>query len=158
MPNLYTEIEIDAPKLQVWQALVQKEQWMYWNTFLYDCDSNRPFTPGQEVFLSVRRVPGEADIEFQALVTLVQPEVCLRWVSAIPGLANEHVFELQAIDAQRTKYIHQESFTGWLSRIFWPLIRQDEQQGLKRMARELKQHVEGQTASSSLVNRMGDKL
>ena len=142
MPSLYTEIEINAPKQKVWQVLFRKDQWMYWNTFLYDCDASRPFAQGQEVFLSIRRVPGEEETEFQPLITLLQPEVCLKWFSAIPGLANEHVFQLQEIDAERTKYIHQESFSGWMSRIFWPLIRQDEQQGLKRMASELKHYVE----------------
>jgi len=142
MPSLYIEIEIDAPKQKVWQALVRKEQWMYWNTFLYDCDASRPLQQGQEVLLALRRIPGEEETEFEPLVTLLQPEVCLTWFSAIPGLQNEHVFELQEVDRRRTKYIHRETFSGWLARVFWPFIRADEQQGLKRMARELKQYVE----------------
>jgi hypothetical protein len=142
MPSLYTDIEIYAPRQEVWRALFQKEGWVYWNTFLYDCDPKRRFAEGSEVWLSLRRVPGEEETEFQPRITLVQPNVCLRWVSAIPGLVTETVFELQDLGGDRTQYIHQETFSGALSRFILPFIRQDEQQGIRRMARELKQFME----------------
>lgn len=143
MPTLYTEIEIYASRRQVWQALIRKQQWKYWNTFLYDCDPQQPFEEGQDVLLSLKRLPGEADTEFQPVVTLIQPGFCLKWVSSIPGFVNEHVFELQELGHDRTQYIHQETFSGPLTRVFLPFIRRDEQQGIRRMAWELKQYVEG---------------
>ncbi|MDX2098254.1 MAG: SRPBCC domain-containing protein [Leptolyngbyaceae cyanobacterium bins.59] len=152
MPTLYTEIEIYATPQQVWQALTQKENWLYWNTFLYDRDTSLPFVEGQEVFLSLRRIPQEEETEFQPLVTLVQPEICLKWFSEIPGLQNEHVFELQKIGSNSTKYVHREQFSGWLTRVFLPFIRQDEQQGLRRMARELKEYVESSQRFSKKFN------
>jgi hypothetical protein len=63
-------------------------------------------------------------------------------VSGIPGFVSEQVFELQDIGRDRTKYIHQENFSGTLTRLFLPFIRSDEQQGIRRMARELKYFVE----------------
>lgn len=142
MPSLYTEIDIYASRNKVWQALVQKEAWKYWNTFLYDCDSRRSLQQGREVWLSLRRVPGDEQTEFQPKVTLYQPCICLRWVSSIPGFVNEHIFELQETGRDRTRYIHQEHFSGALTRLIFPFIRQDELQGIRRMARELKHYVE----------------
>jgi hypothetical protein len=142
MPSLYTEIEINASRQKVWRVLVHKEKWVYWNTFLYDCNPERKFAAGQEVFLSLRRVPGEAETEFQPRIILLQPYVCLKWVSAIPGFISEQVFELQDMGHDRTKYIHHENFSGALTRLFLPFIRSDEQQGIQRMAWELKQFVE----------------
>lgn len=142
MPSLYTELEINAPRPKVWKALVQKERWVYWNTFLYDLNAHQPFQQNQPVLLSLRRVAGETETEFEPLITLVQPEVCLRWRSQIPGLKNEHVFELQDVGRNRTKYFHQERFSGWLTRLFFPFIRQNEQRGIDRMAQELKRYVE----------------
>ncbi|UBF29416.1 SRPBCC domain-containing protein [Kovacikia minuta CCNUW1] len=142
MPSLYTTIEIYASRHKVWNTLFRKEAWMYWNTFLYDCDARRPFEQGREVWLSVRRTPGDEETEFQPLVTLIQPEICLRWVSSIPGFVNEHVFELQEIGRDRTQYTHRETFSGPLTRLILPFIRQDEHQGIRRMARELKRYVE----------------
>lgn len=142
MPSIYTAIEIDAPRHQVWQVLYHKELWMYWNTFLYDCDPARSFVAGQNVYLSLRRVPGEEVTEFQPRVTLVQPGVCLQWMAKIPGFASQHCFELQDIGGDRTQYLHQERFSGKLTRLFLPFIRQDEHQGIQRMAMELKHYVE----------------
>lgn len=140
--SLYTEIEINAPKELVWEALIHKEQWKRWNTFLFDLDPSQPFKQGQEVSLSLRRLPNEEETEFQPRVMLVQPQVCLAWMSEIPGFRNEYMFELQEIGVGRTKYVHRDHFSGWLTRVFLPFIRQDEQVGIKRMARELKRYVE----------------
>lgn len=142
MPSLYTEIEISAPKAQVWRALFHKSSWSSWNSFLFDRDAALPFQQGQTVLLSLRRLPSEPETEFQALVTLIQPETCLRWVTIAPGFRSEHIFELQEVGWQRTKYTHQENFSGMLTPFFLAFIRQDEQQGVRRMARELKRYVE----------------
>jgi hypothetical protein len=142
MPTLYTEIEISAPRQVVWQALVRKEEWLKWNTFLYDLDPSQPLAVGREVFMALRRVPGEEETEFKPRITLMQPGVCLRWKYTAPGFQSEHIFELQDMGQQRTKYIHQERVTGAVSRFFLPFIRQAEQQGLRRMAWELKQYTE----------------
>ncbi|MCG8364229.1 MAG: SRPBCC domain-containing protein [Pseudanabaenales cyanobacterium] len=142
MPSLYTEIEIEAPKEHVWEVLFRKEDWRQWNTFLFDCDPTKPFQRGREVSLSLRRLEGEEETEFQPTITLIRPSVCLRWVSKVPGLQNEYTFELQEIGPGRTKYIHRDNFSGLLSGVFLPFIRQDEKQGLKRMARQLKRYIE----------------
>lgn len=142
MPSLYTEIEINAPRVAVWEALIRKEEWRRWNTFLYDGDPALPFRPGRSVLLEVRRLEGDEATEFEPQVTLLQPRVCLRWQAKMPGFQSEQVFELQDLGPNRTQYIHQEHFTGLLSRLFLPFIQQDEKQGSRRMARQLKRYVE----------------
>ena len=142
MPTLYTEIEINAPLSQVWLVLFHKEYWVKWNTFLFDRDSTKPFKPGEDVKLSLWRTQGEDETDFQPTVTLVQPEVSLAWVSQIPGFRDRHIFELQKIGVRRTKYVHREEFSGWLTRLFLPFIKEDEKKGMERMAYELKQYLE----------------
>lgn len=145
MATLYAEIEINAPKHIVWQALMTKECWRYWNTFLYDCDRTKHFELNNEVFLSLRRLPQDEEMEFSAKIVYLQPKSCLKWVSSIPGLRNQQIFELQQIDRDRTRYVHKDSFSGILTKVFVPFIRQDEIRGLRRMARELKLYVEKQS-------------
>lgn len=142
MPSLYAEIEINAPAVDVWDALVRKEDWRYWNTFLYDCDPRSSFMLGREVFLAMQRIEGDADTEFQPVVTTLRPGNCLRWVSKIPGLKTEHSFEMQEITPGRTRYLHRDIFMGPLSGVFLPFIRDDERDGLRRMAYQLKRYVE----------------
>lgn len=114
-----------------------------WNTFLYDRNPDQPFEQGRVVQLSLRRLREESETEFEPRVTLLQPEACLCWVYAVPGFRSEHSFELQDIGRTRTKYVHQEKLSGVITHLFLSFLRQDEQQGLRRMARELKQYVEG---------------
>ena len=142
MPSLYAEIEINAPAMNVWDALVRKEDWRYWNTFLYDCDPRSNFMLGREVFLAMQRIEGDADTEFQPVVTTLRPGNCLRWVSKIPGLKTEHSFEMQEITPGRTRYLHRDIFMGPLANVFLPFIREDERDGLRRMAYQLKRYVE----------------
>lgn len=142
MPSLYAEIEINASAMDVWDALVRKEDWRYWNTFLYDCDPRSNFMLGREVFLAMQRIEGDADTEFQPVVTTLRPGNCLRWVSKIPGLKTEHSFEMQEITPGRTRYLHRDIFLGPLSGVFLPFIREDEREGLRRMAYQLKRYVE----------------
>ena len=142
MAGLYAETDINAPKSLVWQALIRKEKWSRWNTFLFDGDPAMPFEQGREVLLLLRRLPQDEETELDPTVMLVQPEVCLKWGSSILGLHSEHTFELQEIGYRRTKYVHKVFFSGVLHRFFVPIIRKDEHQGMRRMARELKRYVE----------------
>ncbi len=143
MPSLYAEIEINAPQSVVWQALIRKENWLKWNTFLYDRNPKIPFVQGKKVYLSLKRLREETETEFEPRILLLQPEVCLRWVYAAPGFRSEHLFELQQIDRHRVKYLHQETWSGIMTPFFLSFLRKDEQQGLRRMARELKYYSEG---------------
>lgn len=143
MRSLYAEIEINAPKVAVWAALLHKENWLKWNTFLYDRNPDLPFVEGRSVQLSLRRLREETETEFEPRIMLLQPEVCLRWSYSAPGFRSEHIFELQEVGPNRTKYLHRENLSGLFTRFFLLFLRKDEQQGLRRMARELKQYVEG---------------
>ena len=142
MPSLYSEIDINAPQSVVWDALVRKDQWRFWNTFLYDCDPGLRIARGNEIFLAMQRLEGDEETEFQPVITMLRPPYMMRWVSTIPGLRSEHVFELRENVPGRTHYIHRELFSGILSKVFLPFIRQDERQGLRRMSQQLKMHVE----------------
>lgn len=143
MPTLYAEVEINAPKSVVWETLFHKENWLKWNTFLYDRNPRLPFQQGRTVQLSLRRLREETETEFEPQIVVLQPGVCLQWVYSAPGFRSEHVFELQSVDWQRTKYLHREIFSGVATHFFLPFLRKDEQQGMRRMARELKYFIEG---------------
>ncbi|MEB3210750.1 MAG: SRPBCC domain-containing protein [Leptolyngbyaceae bacterium] len=142
MPTIYTEIEINAPRDQVWMALIRKENWRQWNSFLFDRDPQQRFQTGRSLLLSLKRVPREKETEFKASVVTVQPNRCLQWVSDAPGYRSEHRFELQDSGLRRTQYRHHERISGLLSPLFLPFIRQDEHNGMRRMASDLKHYAE----------------
>lgn len=142
MPTLRTEIDIDAPRFAVWDALVRKEEWHRWNTFLFDCDASRPIQQGRDIVVSLRRLEDDAETEFQPRVVVMQPNRCLCWMAKVPGLKSEHLFELEDVGKNRTRYRHRQRMTGVLSRVFLPFIRHDERAGMRRMTRQMKRYVE----------------
>ncbi|MEO1147936.1 MAG: SRPBCC domain-containing protein [Cyanobacteria bacterium J06638_22] len=142
MPSLYTDIEIRAPRRTVWQTLIRKEEWLRWNTYLYDLSPPQPFRENTAVRLSLKRTPRETETEIEPLVTLVQPGSSLQWIYSAPGFRSEHSFELQDMGGDRTRYTHVVRFTGRLVAIFLPFVRKDELQGMRRMAQELRRYVE----------------
>lgn len=142
MPILYYETTIAAPRQAVWEALVYKDRWRFWNTFLYDCSPRLGFVPGQAVVLAVRRVPGDEPIEFRAKVKQVMDGYGIQWRAAIPGFASEVSLELQDVGYQRTKYLYQEKISGLAGRFALSFIREDQRQGIQRMAQELRAYVE----------------
>ncbi|HEY9810798.1 MAG TPA: SRPBCC domain-containing protein [Halomicronema sp.] len=142
MASVYVEIEINASRERVWEVLMAKQSWKEWNSFFFDCDSSLPFQTGEVVCLGFRRHPGESETLIEPLCTRVQRNVCLSWVSEIPGFRSEQVFELQEIGFGWTKYTHRQDFSGFLCKVFFPFIRQDEQKAMLRMARDLKRFME----------------
>ena len=144
MPTIYTEIELNAPRPFVWETLCRKDRWKQWNTFLKDKTPHQTLTRGHSLVLSLQRLPKEPETQFQAVVTTVEPDSCLRWVAIAPGYRSEHTFELWDAGDMRTKYSHKEKVSGALSTLFFPFIRKDEQRGIRRMAMDLKDYVEAQ--------------
>jgi hypothetical protein len=142
MPSLYTKTIIRAPRAVVWQALVRKQDWLKWNTFLFDRQPDHAMQEGRSLVLSVRRTDGSEETEFLARVTRVQDNYALQWYSTAPGLRNEHSFELQDVGLNVTQYIHRDRFEGLLAPVVLPFIRQDELRGMRRMAQELRQYAE----------------
>jgi len=153
MPSFYTEIEIDAPRSIVWKALLDKQNWKIWNSFLFDRAPTLPFEVGRSLLLSQRRKIREPETTFEVQVIRLQSEYSLCWVCEAPGYRSEHHFDLVDIGRGHTKYAHSEKISGRLSWLFTPFIRRDEQAGMRRMALELKQYSEYQIANPNLKSR-----
>ncbi|MGB3491563.1 MAG: SRPBCC domain-containing protein [Elainellaceae cyanobacterium] len=144
MPSFYAEIEIDAPRSRVWNVLLNKQEWKTWNSFLFDRTPERPFESGRSLLLAQRRKVREPETTFEAQIIRLQPDYSLYWRCEAPGYRSEHRFDLLDSGYGRTKYSHREKISGRLAWLFTPVIRHDEQLGMRRMAYELKQYAEWQ--------------
>jgi hypothetical protein len=72
----------------------------------------------------------------------LQPEVCLKWRSTLPGLTTEHIWELQDMDRDRTQFTYQQIYSGSISRMVLSFIRSHDYAGMCRMTQELKRYAE----------------
>jgi len=142
MPAARVAIDIEAPPQLVWRVLTAKEQWRYWNTFLYDRDPRVPLQRGRRLALVLRCDPSGEEKLLAPTVTWLRAERHLQWVAALPGWRRECRFELEALGPNRTRYRHQHRFCGPLARALARPASRRERPGLQRMARELKAYAE----------------
>jgi uncharacterized protein YndB with AHSA1/START domain len=135
------EIEIDAPLERVWRILTDFQGYRAWN----------PFTPrvettlriGDPIHLHVRLV-GKRLMHRVEYVTRNQPYT-LGWEMKMGArflLNAERIQTLTPIDAQRTRYLTEDSFHGWLAPLVLALYGRAMQRGFGDCALGLKKAAE----------------
>lgn len=142
MRELRTEVEINAPVAPVWDALMDFKGFSDWNPFIQGIQGLA--VEGQRLQVQIV-APGGQSMTFQPTVTQVKSEREFRWLGhfGIPGLFDgEHIFELESLENQCTKFIHRECFRGILVPLFWGMLNSQTRQGFEQMNRSLKQYVE----------------
>jgi hypothetical protein len=112
--EIRTEIEIDAPAERVWEVLTEFDAYPEWNPFITRLEG-----AGREgARLSVTiRPPGRKAMTLGPTVKVLRPVSEFRWLGrlGIPGIFDgEHVHEVEALGADRSRYTQREHFSGVL--------------------------------------------
>ena len=142
MPHLETSITIQAPVQQVWATLLDFQQYPEWNPFIRSIKGDAVEGTYLENTLQLE---GQKPQVFRPEVLRVQQEKEFRWRGKlfVKGLFDgEHYFLLEAIDAQSTKLIHGEHFSGLLSGLIMRLIGDNTEKGFHAMNQALKERCE----------------
>lgn len=140
--NLHTEIEINAPANKVWQALTDFSKYPEWNPFIPKAQGEIKSGERLEVHLNP---PEGSGMTFRPRLLNVEANQELRWLGhlLIPGLFDgEHVFQVQAIDENRTRFIQEENFKGILVPLLKKSLNTGTKQGFIQMNEALKKRVE----------------
>jgi hypothetical protein len=116
MREVITELTLDAPRPQVWNALLDKASWHHYSAFV-DRDPGTPIAEGQSFrfglrFLGLPPVP----VTGHVLRCTLQAE--LRWVGLGPGFRGEHYFVLEEAGEATTRLVHGEAFSGPIGEAF----------------------------------------
>ncbi len=122
--ELRTEVEIDAPIQRVWDVLTDFSSYQQWNPFIANVEGK--LAEGEKLRLTLT-LPDGSEHQVRSTVTRVDPARELRWVGQllVPGLLQgEHFFELEALDAGRTRLKHSENFRGVLVRVLTRTLTQ----------------------------------
>ena len=142
MKSLYTEIEINAPAILVWNVLTDFDAYPEWNPFIRSFGSIPE--PGHTFDVTIQP-PGKKAMTFKPVCLALIPEKELRWLGhlIITGLFDgEHVFEIKKIDQTHTLFIQRENFKGVLVPLLWRLISSQTKSGFDQMNEKLKQRAE----------------
>lgn len=142
MKNIYTEIKIMAPQHVVWQMLTTFSDYSRWNPFITQIVG----TPAMNSQLAVQISPAnKSPMKFKPVITVLEEDRELRWLGRfiMPGIFDgEHIFKLEKIDDQSTRFIQTENFSGLLVPFFYKSIADSTKQGFERMNLALKQVCE----------------
>jgi hypothetical protein len=111
--EIVTQIEIGAPVARVWQVITDLPRWSEWNPLMKA--SGVP-EAGSRIAIEVA-LPGRKPVRFKPRITVLQPNVELRWRGHmfVPGLFDgEHGFLLSALGPKKCHLDHFERFNGLL--------------------------------------------
>ena len=140
MTYLRTEIEIDAPRNQVWQVLTSFEEYPSWNPFLVQILGELQLA--QELEITVMNKSKKTS--FRSVLIKVQDQESFEWQgSALMGaFKGRHYFILEDLGNDQTRLIHGEHFSGLLSGLVLKFIGKDTEAGFKHMNEALKERAE----------------
>lgn len=133
--------EIDAPPHAVWEALTDLPAFRAWNPFI--CRASGSTALGGTVHVRVRpslplRLP------FRATIVERTEDRALRWQGHVGArwlAAGDHVFTLEPLAGNRTRFVQSEKFTGVLPRLAGKLLARETRRGFAAMNRALADRV-----------------
>jgi hypothetical protein len=142
MKEIRTEIEIDAPVKVVWTILTDFARHAQWNPFIREISGELRKGAQLQVNLGA---PGKRAMRFKPIVQRVEPQKTFRWLGHLffSGLFDgEHIFELESIGENATRFIQREKFNGILVGIFSNNLDTDIKNGFMAMNEALKREAE----------------
>ena len=143
MREIRTEIEINASREEVWDALTDLSAYPDWNPFIKKGQGE--IAVGGMLNLSVRP-PGAIGKTIKPKVVEVEPGRRLTWVghALLPGIFDgERYFVLEDFGDGLTRVIHGERFTGFLTPVMQAMrVLRSARVGAVMMNLALKERLE----------------
>lgn len=140
--EIRTEIEIDAPVARVWRVLTDFGSYPQWNPFIVSLEGE--LRPGSRLRVTLSLPESNKEQVFRPRLLKCEENAELRWLGHLwmKGLFDgEHFFRLHARDAQHTRFVHGEDFSGVLLKLGHGAITQAAR-GFVYMNQALKRRVE----------------
>jgi hypothetical protein len=140
--ELTTEIEIAAPREQVWRVLSDLQGYESWNPFVVSARGT--LQVGERLDVKLAR-PGKAPFAISPTLVAIEPGKSFAWKGKllVPGLFDGvHRFELAQTPAGQTRLVHAESFSGLLIGPMRKMLDGATRDGFVAMNEALKRKVE----------------
>lgn len=142
MRELYSEIVINGTPEQVWGVLTNFSGFPNWNPFVRRASGTVKQGERIEVYLQPPDGPG---MMIKPTLTKAVPNLELRWLghTVIPGLFDgEHIFTIEALEADGVRFIQREVFGGILASPVLRLIGENTLRGFEAMNKALMAEAE----------------
>lgn len=139
LKEIRSEIQICAPIQKVWSVLVDFHRYGEWNPFIYAISGEAK--EDSKIRISIRTPSGKTR-NYEPVIMSVKEGHELRWVGKSLLLQGEHVFMLESINAETTRFLQFEIFHGMLSSFFGKGSENDIAEGFALMNKALKRKAE----------------
>ncbi len=142
--QIKTEILIEAPVEQVWETLIDFDNYPKWNPFIKEIKEVKAL--GQTFKVKIK-APNQKPMSFAPNLLEMEPNKSFRWKGKLlfRGLFDgEHYFQLLPDGNGKTLLLHGELFTGILVKFIMKRIAKDTIAGFDAMNQALKEQVESQ--------------
>ncbi|MCI5058204.1 MAG: SRPBCC domain-containing protein [Flavobacteriales bacterium] len=140
MKKIETEIVINANVESVWQILIDFENYKNWNPFITKITKRG--TSHLDIQLNTSE---DKNMKFKPKILKLIKDSELRWKGHLffSGIFDgEHVFRMETIGQNKTRFIHEESFSGLLSGLIFKSIGSQTKANFIAMNEALKREAE----------------
>lgn len=152
MPEIRTELEIDAPTEDLWAVLTDFASYPEWNTFLTALKGEPKVGSRVDVYVN----SGLLTSVFHTTVLIADVERELRWQGHFlhdSVVSAQHYFQIESLGPSRSRFTHGEQFTGFLAPLAWAAIRRSTHRGYARMNRAFKERVEAKAGLATTTSQ-----
>ena len=142
MKQIETSIIINAPQIEVWNALVNFKDYAIWNPFITQISGNLAQGNALEVLINP---PNGNPMKFKPIVETYTPTIEFSWIGHLflRGIFDgNHYFKLNALSKNKTQLIHGERFGGIASSLLLRFIEENTRLGFELMNQSLKNRLE----------------
>jgi hypothetical protein len=147
--EIVTEVQIDAKPEQVWEVIVDLNNWTQWTNEVKLAEGKA--VKGERINITING-KGERDSNFQPVIADFDKPKHFRWKVSMGGsdiFLNERVFYLKA-NGGGTHVIHKEEYKGLMLPLMWSTLQGFVKPHLEAMNADLKKKVEADYPQSFL--------
>ncbi|AFM02538.1 hypothetical protein Fleli_0026 [Bernardetia litoralis DSM 6794] len=142
IPQVYTEIIIQASKEKVWNVLLDFQNYSSWNTFIKKIEGNSDLS---EKIKAKMFPPFGLPLEFEGIICQNIPNKILAWNGYILArwfFEPTHIFEIEEKSANEILFIHREEYKGCSIPFIKFMLPTLVGKGFEVMNKDLKKFVE----------------
>ncbi|MFK7948748.1 MAG: SRPBCC family protein [Saprospiraceae bacterium] len=141
--SVYTEIEINATREQVWSVLTDFEKLIEWSTSFKNLEVEGEFKTDAKAISTYFGLLKGHDMTFDHHLIEVVDGFSFGWGDplGIAGLSDHHIFKLEELSNGNTKFIQTDTLSGH-SRLLKYLMTNNMDSQYKAFNKQLKKRVE----------------
>ena len=144
--EVYTEVDIQAPKQRIWQTIINFSDFHRWDPFMNQAGGE--IRIGAPVYIHLQP-PNSDGMNIDVVITKIDPNHELRWLGRFAGIPRlfdgEHIFTIEPIgnnNVNHTRFIQREIFNGILVPFFTYQLDTNYRPGFDAMNQALKTEAE----------------